>query len=114
MKVSALATTPTSTESTPWDAKLRCRVKVQIRQARNPTTMLQIAPSLVPRRQFSPNTTGTKKKLAMNFACSTTMAWTSPNFCRANQKGTQPSTTIEMRLTARRRRCEAAGLTSRL
>ena len=71
--------------------------------------MLQIAPSLVPRRQFSPSTTGTKKKLAMNFACSTTIACTSPNFCIANQNGTSPSTTIETRLTASRRRSDASG-----
>ena len=49
--------------------------------------MLQIAPSFVPRRQFNPSTTGTKKKLAMNFACSTTMACTSASFRDANQNG---------------------------
>ena len=49
--------------------------------------MLQMAPSFVPRRQLSPSTTGTKKKLAMNFACSTTMAWTSPSFSVASRTG---------------------------
>lgn len=45
--------------------------------------MAVIAPAAVPRRQLSPITTGTKKKLAMNLACSTTMVWTSPHFWSA-------------------------------
>ena len=69
--------------------------------------MLQIAPSFVPRRQFNPSTTGTKKKLAMNFACSTTMACTSASFCDANQKGISPRTTIEIRLIQISRRWDA-------
>ena len=76
--------------------------------------MLQIAPSFVPRRQFSPSTTGTKKKLAMNFDCSMTIACTSPSFSVANQNGMMPRTTIESRFTQTSRRSEAAGLTRRL
>ncbi len=53
-KTTALSATPTSTESMPCEAKLRCNVNVQIRQPRNPATMLQMAPSRVPRRQFKP------------------------------------------------------------
>src|SRR3954463_8609252 len=76
--------------------------------------MLQIAPSFVPRRQFKPKTTGTKKKLAMNFACSTTIAWTSVSLSEAHQKGTSARTTIDRRLTQTRRRCDARGVTIRL
>ena len=76
--------------------------------------MLPIAPSFVPRRQFKPSTTGTKKKLAMNFACSTTIACTSASLSDANQNGTAPRTMIAIRLTQIRRRCEASGFSRRL
>ena len=75
------------------------QVNVHTRHPTNPATMLQIAPSFVPRRQFKPSTTGTKKKLAMNFACSTTIAWTSASLRDANQNGTSPRTTIDRRFT---------------
>ena len=77
--------------------------------------MLQIAPSFVPRRQLRPSTTGTKKKLAMNLACSITIAWTSPSCSVANQNGITPSTTIDSAVDPRPAGAAmAAGLTSRL